>query len=69
MPAKSPAQAHLMQMALAVKTGAKDIKEMPEGAQKDIRGLLRSMTDKQLREFTAMRSTPPKKHYVGVRTR
>ncbi len=69
MPAKSEAQRHLMRMALAVKRGQQEMKDIPEGVRPTVKGLLRSMSDKQLREFAASSADHPKKHYVGVRTR
>lgn len=69
MPAKSEAQRHLMGMALAVKRGQQKMEDVPEGVKSTVRGILRSMSEKQLREFAAARHDGPKKHYVGVRTR
>lgn len=69
MPAKSEAQRRLMGMALSVKRGQQEMKDIPEGVRPTVKGLLRSMSDKQLREFAMSRNDHPKKQYVGVRTR
>jgi len=55
MPAESEKQAHLMQMALAVKTGKKKLSDMPKGAREKIKGIVDSMTEKELKKYSKVK--------------
>lgn len=57
MPAESKAQQHLMGMAYSVKTGEQKLADLPEGVREKVKGMLRSMSDKQLREFASTKTT------------
>jgi hypothetical protein len=63
MPAKSEAQQHLMGMALAVKRGEKRLRDLPEDVRGKVSSVLRSMSEKTLREFasTSTKRLPARK--------
>lgn len=69
MPAKSKSQQHLMGMALSVKRGEKKLSELPEGVRDEVRSLLRSMSDKQLREFASTKTSSLPERAQPRRTR
>jgi hypothetical protein len=68
MPAESKAQQHVMGAAHAVKTGRKKLSEIePPEFRAMVKNALRSMTDKQLREFAETRTSKLPKRVRGQR--
>jgi len=53
MPATSKAQQALMGMALSVKRGEKKLSEMPDGVRDKLKSMMRSMSDRTLKEFAS----------------
>jgi hypothetical protein len=60
MPAKNESQANWMRMSLAVKHGH-ELKGLRRGTMARLRETAKSMTDKQLRDFSHVAKRPKKK--------
>jgi hypothetical protein len=67
--AANEASRRLMTMALAVKHGQTLMKDIPDGVKPSVRGVLRSLSERQLRDLAERTMDRPKKIYVGVPNR
>jgi len=64
MPAKTDKQVHLMQMALAVKSGKRKLSSMPEGVRDKIKEIVDSMSKEKIKHFTKTNEAKEKSKYI-----